>query len=75
MRLFKIYAPRLIAKHVASFFKGQFEIAEQGVFKFDGGKVVVNENSTPIERQVAREVNKIIATFLVRSRPTNLRYQ
>lgn len=75
MRTFKVYSPLMIAKYVSSFFKGQFEIAEQGVFVFDGGKVVINEHSSENQRKVGKEVNKIIAGFLARSRPSNLRYQ
>ena len=46
MRTFKIYSPLMIAKYVSSFFKGQFEVAEQGIFVFDGGKVLIDENSS-----------------------------
>lgn len=73
MRTFKIYAPLLIAKHVASFFKGQFVIEEKGTFKFDGGKVIIDANSNEAERQIGREVNKFIAGFLA-ARRTDARY-
>ena len=56
-------------------FKGQFEVAEQGIFVFDGGKVLIDENSSEIQRKVGKEVNKIIAGFLAHSRPSNLQYQ
>ena len=69
MRTFKIYSPLMIAKYVSSFFKGQFEVAEQGIFVFDGGKVLIDENSSEIQRKV------IIAGFLAHSRPSNLQYQ
>ena len=52
MRTFKIYSPLMIAKYVSSFFKGQFEVAEQGIFVFDGGKVLIDENSSEIQRKV-----------------------
>ena len=75
MRTFKIYSPLMTAKYVSSFFKGQFEVAEQGIFVFDGGKVLIDENSSEIQRKVGKEVNKIIAGFLAHSRPSNLQYQ
>ena len=75
MRTFKIYSPLMIAKYVSSFFKGQFEVAEQGIFGFDGGKVLIDANSSEIQRTVGMEVNKIIAGFLAHSRPSNLQYQ
>lgn len=73
MRTFKKYAPLLIAKHVASFFKGQFVVEEKGTFKFDGGKVIIDENSNEAERRIGREVNRYIAGFLA-ARNTNARY-
>lgn len=66
----------MIAKHVALVFKGTFEIAEQqGTFKFDGGKVVIDENSNEIQRKVGREVNRIIAGFLAKSRRRDVCYE
>lgn len=75
MRTFKLYSPLMIAKYVSSFFKGQFEVAEQGVFVFDGGKILIDENSSEFQRKVGKEVNKIISGFLAHSRPVNQCYQ
>lgn len=75
MRTFKLYSPLMIAKYVSSFFKGQFEVAEQGVFVFDGGKILIDENSNEFQRKVGKEVNKIISGFLAHSRPVNQCYQ
>ncbi|MDT3663950.1 MAG: DUF1107 family protein [Anaerobiospirillum sp.] len=75
MRTFVKYSPLMIAKHVSSFFKGSFEIAEQGTsFKFDGGKVLIDQNSNELQRKVGKEVNKIIAGFLS-ARPRNVSYE
>ncbi|HIV56020.1 MAG TPA: DUF1107 domain-containing protein [Candidatus Anaerobiospirillum stercoravium] len=74
MRTFVKYSPLMIAKHVASFFKGTFEIAEQGTFKFDGGKVIIDQNSNERQRKVGKEVNKIIAGFLS-ARRRDVRYE
>lgn len=68
MRTFVKYSPLQIAKHVAVFFKGQFSIAEQGTFQFDGGKVLINENSSELERKIGREINKMIVNLMARSR-------
>lgn len=68
MRTFRIYAPILIANHVCAFFKGQFEIEHKGTFKFDGGKIIIDEHLNDAERRIAKEVNKTIAGFLARSR-------
>lgn len=68
MRTFVKYSPLQIAKHVAVFFKGQFAIAEKGTFQFDGGKVIINEHSSELERKVGKEVNKMIVNLMSRSR-------
>lgn len=70
MRVFVRYAPMQIAKHVAAFFKGTFEIADlgTGTFVFDGGKVVINERSGEEERRIGKEVNRLIAAMVARSR-------
>lgn len=68
MRTFVKYSPLQIAKHVSVFFKGQFSIAEQGTFQFDGGKVIINEHSSELERKIGREVNKMITSLMSRSR-------
>lgn len=74
MRIFRKYSPALIAKHVASFFKGQFKIEDQqGTFVFDGGKVIIDENCSESQRKIGKEVNKIIAGFLS-ARRSQLRY-
>lgn len=64
MRTFKQYNPFMIAKHVAAFFKGQFLIESQGTFTFDGGKVIIDENSSEAHKVMGREINKFIAGFL-----------
>lgn len=68
MRTFVKYSPLQIAKHVAVFFKGQFSIADQGTFQFDGGKVIINEHSSEFERKIGKEINKMIVNLMSRSR-------
>ncbi len=75
MRTFVKYSPLMIAKHVSSFFKGTFEIAGEGTsFQFDGGKVIIDQNSNELQRKVGKEVNKIIAGFLS-ARRRNVSYE
>ena len=52
MRTFNKYSPLMIAKHVSSFFKGRFVIAEQGTFIFDGGKVVIDDNLSEHQKKI-----------------------
>ncbi|MBQ9275451.1 MAG: DUF1107 domain-containing protein [Succinivibrio sp.] len=63
MRQFKKYAPRQIAKYVASFFKGTFLIEGKGEFKFDAGKVLVEDTKDTGKLVVCREVNEVIAAM------------
>lgn len=75
MRTFRKYAPLMIAKHVASFFKGQFIVESKGTFTFDGGKVVIDDNCSESEKLIGREVNKLIASFLASSRTLDVHYK
>lgn len=75
MRTFRKYTPVMIAKHVASFFKGQFVIEEQGTFTFDGGKVIINEDSSEKQRVIGREINDLISDFLASSRKMDVHYE
>ena len=74
MRTFNKYSPLMIAKHVSSFFKGRFVIAEQGTFIFDGGKVVIDDNLSEHQKKIGREVNDIISDFIKASRTVDLHY-
>ena len=67
MRTFNKYSPLMIAKHVSSFFKGRFVIAEQGTFIFD-------DNLSEHQKKIGREVNDIISDFIKASRPVDLHY-
>lgn len=75
MRTFRKYAPLMIAKHVASFFKGQFEVESAGTFNFEGGKVVIDNSCSESQRLIGREVNKLIASFVASSRPMDVHYK
>ncbi len=60
MRVFKKYAPRQIAKYVCEFFKGTFSIQGLGLFSFDGGKVLINNEKDMQRLVVCREINSEI---------------
>lgn len=71
MRIFKKYAPMLIAKYVSAFFKGKFEIEGQGVFVFDNGLVVIEEKQNIQLKKIAKEINKLIFSLTGRTRTKN----
>lgn len=62
MRVFKKYAPVMIARHVVLLFKGSFFIQGIGEFAFDCGKVVIGKTETinDYRLKVCREVNEAI---------------
>ncbi len=63
MRIFKHYAPRLIANHVISFFKGGFEVQGVGTFRFDFGKVIIEKDQDVRLREVSKEINSTILSL------------
>ena len=64
MRIFKEYAPRMIAKHVKVFFKGQFSITGRGKFSFDNGKVVLPKDHDKVREDTVSEINSKIAQLV-----------
>ncbi len=64
MRIFKNYSPRMIAKHVKVFFKGQFSISGRGSFSFDHGMVVLPKDHDKVRENTVREINSKIAQLI-----------
>ncbi len=60
MRIFKKYAPLQIARYVRLWFKGDFFIQGVGVFRFDGGKVIIEDGQDAEVRRIGREINSSI---------------
>lgn len=61
MRIFKKYAPVQIARYVRLWFKGDFFLQGVGVFRFDGGRVIIEPGQDAEARRIGREINSSIA--------------
>ncbi len=71
MRENKKYAPRQIAKYVCDFFKGSFVIVGIGIFCFDGGKVLINDETDRERLSICREINSAIYSMTAHLRCTS----
>jgi hypothetical protein len=60
MRLFKRYAPSMIAKHISRLFKGRIYIYGIGKFEFDNGKLILPERAEQRHFKTVKEVNREI---------------
>lgn len=60
MRMFKRYAPGMIAKHISRLFKGRIYIYGIGKFEFDNGKLTLPENAEARHFETVKEVNQEI---------------
>ncbi|USD65644.1 DUF1107 domain-containing protein [Vibrio sp. SCSIO 43136] len=60
MRLFKRYAPNMIAKHVSRLFKGRIYIYGVGKFEFDNGKLIMPEKAEQRHYKTVKEVNQAV---------------
>ncbi|MDC0610636.1 DUF1107 domain-containing protein [Vibrio sp.] len=60
MRLFKLYTPSMIAKHISRLFKGRIYIYGVGKFEFDQGKLILPEQAEERHFQTVKEVNQEI---------------
>lgn len=60
MRIFPVYAPKLIAKHARIFFKGVIWVKDLGHLEFNKGRFVMPQKSLPHVKQAISELNKLI---------------
>ena len=60
MRVFPVYAPKLIVKHVRIFLKGSIWIRGLGRLEFAKGKVLLPKKSLPSVQQAINELNELI---------------
>ncbi|QIR15806.1 DUF1107 domain-containing protein [Shewanella aestuarii] len=60
MRIFPVYAPKLIAKHAIVFFKGVVWVKDLGRLEFNQGRFVTPKKSLPHVKQAISELNKLI---------------
>ncbi|QIZ78087.1 DUF1107 family protein [Ferrimonas lipolytica] len=63
MRIFPLYAPRLIAKHAKIFRDGVVRVQEDelGEIEFRDGRFVMPSRCTNKMRSVVRELNKLLS--------------
>ncbi|MCL1126736.1 DUF1107 domain-containing protein [Shewanella surugensis] len=60
MRVFPIYAPKLIVKHVRVFFEGSIWVKGVGRLEFSKGRMLLPRRSLPGVQQAIIELNELI---------------
>lgn len=60
MRVFPIYAPKLIVKHVRIFLKGSVWVRGLGRLEFSRGRMLLPRKSLPSVQQAIIELNELI---------------
>ena len=60
MRVFPIYAPKLIVKHVRIFLKGSVWVRGLGRMEFSRGRMLLPRKSLPSVQQAIIELNELI---------------
>ncbi|TKB51108.1 DUF1107 family protein [Ferrimonas sediminicola] len=60
MRIFPIYAPRMIAKHARVFRDGVVLIKHIGRLEFKAGRFIMPRHSLPKVREVINELNGLL---------------
>lgn len=60
MRMFPVYAPKLIAKHARIFFSGVIWVKDLGRLEFSYGRFLLPKKSLPQVRQAILELNALI---------------
>ncbi len=60
VKVFRLWAPKQIARYVKTFYRGSFMVAEMGLFSFDNGLVSYEEMLDPQQRQSAATINRFV---------------
>ena len=60
MRVFPVYAPKLIVKHARIFFTGVVWVKDLGRLEFEKGKFLLPKKSPPEIREAVLELNQLI---------------
>ncbi|WOT05040.1 DUF1107 domain-containing protein [Shewanella youngdeokensis] len=60
MRVFPVYTPKLIVKHVRIFLTGVIWVKDLGRLEFANGKFLLPKQSLPKIKQVILELNELI---------------
>jgi hypothetical protein len=62
VRVFPVYAPKLIVKHVRIFLTGAVWVKDLGRLEFDKGRFLLPRKSLPKVKQAIMELNELIET-------------
>lgn len=60
MRVFPVYAPKLIAKHARIFLTGVIWVKDLGRLEFEKGRFLLPRKSLPKVKQAILELNELI---------------
>ncbi len=60
MRVFPVYAPKLIVKHARIFLSGVIWVKDLGRLEFDKGRFLLPRKSLPEVKQAVIELNDLI---------------
>ncbi|GIU20062.1 MULTISPECIES: DUF1107 domain-containing protein [unclassified Shewanella] len=60
MRVFPVYAPKLIVKHARIFLTGVIWVKDLGRLEFDKGRFLLPRKSLPKIKQAILELNELI---------------
>jgi hypothetical protein len=60
MRMFPVYAPKLIVKHARIFFTGVVWVQDLGRLEFEKGRFLLPKKSLPKVKQAVSELNALI---------------
>ncbi|QYJ86424.1 DUF1107 domain-containing protein [Shewanella mesophila] len=60
MRVFPVYAPKLIVKHARIFVSGVIWVKDLGRLEFDNGRFLLPRQSLPQVKQAITELNQLI---------------
>ncbi|GGI80585.1 DUF1107 domain-containing protein [Shewanella gelidii] len=61
MRVFPVYAPKLIVKHARIFLTGVIWVKDLGKLEFEKGRFLLPRKSQPKIKQVVQELNELLA--------------
>ncbi len=62
MRVFPVYAPKLIVKHARIFLSGVIWVKDLGRLEFEKGRFLLPRKSLPEVKQAVLELNGLIET-------------
>ncbi|MCE9680257.1 DUF1107 domain-containing protein [Shewanella sp. AS1] len=62
MRVFPVYAPKLIVKHARIFVSGAIWVKELGRLEFNNGRFLLPKQPQPEVKQAVIELNQLIQT-------------